>query len=432
LEKEKVLHLLVRYNKFMKKVFIVVIFLLSFAYASGSELQIYFLDVGQGDATCIIGENGKTLLIDAGNNGKGDSVIVPFLDSVGITHLDYIIATHYHADHIGGIDEVIYSGIEVDTVYDRGSSYTTQTYFDYIDAIGTRRNTITEGKIINLGDSCYIQCVVVNGKLCNVDSVYVSNDENAHSIGLLIEYNDFDFFISGDLTGGGLGTPDVESAIAPIIGDIEVYQINHHGSATSTNQIFIDTLRPEIAIISTGNNSYGHPTQVVLDRLQSCEETQMIYQTESGNGGWTPKCNIVNGHISVFTDGSTYFTVNGSTYYLDEVHCDEPILISDGYLFNSPNPFNPSTTISFSLARDVKNAKIEIYNIKGQKIKTLECNNHVIAKSTQSIYSITWDGTDENNKPAPSGIYFYQLRLHPDLSGVGDRFDQTRKMILIR
>jgi len=63
----------------MKKVFIVVIFLLSFAYASGSELQIYFLDVGQGDATCIIGENGKTLLIDAGNNGKGDSVIVPFL-----------------------------------------------------------------------------------------------------------------------------------------------------------------------------------------------------------------------------------------------------------------------------------------------------------------------------------------------------------------
>ncbi len=394
-----------------KKLFIVLIFLLSFTYALDSDLQIYFLDVGQGDATLIIGENDKTILIDAGNNGKGNTVVIPFLDSLEITHLDYIIATHYHADHIGGIDEVILSGIETDTVFDRGDSYNTQTYFDYVDAIGSHRKTITTGKMINLGDNCYAQCIVVNGKICNGDSVYVTNDENAHCIGLLVEYNEFEAFIAGDLTGGGIGTPDVESAIASIVGNIEVYQVNHHGSTTSTNQIFVDSLRPEIAIVSVGENSYGHPTQIVLDRLQACEETQMIYQTESGNGGYTPKCNIVNGHISVFTNGLTYFNVNGSIYYLDEFHRDEPVGISDGYLINYPNPFSNSTTIEYAIKGKLKAEPIEIriYNIEGQLVDTIEARYGTAG----------WDASS-----LPSGFYFYQLKT--------ENYNEVKKMIFIK
>ena len=386
----------------MKKIYLIIFINSLIISLSASELQIYFLDVAQGDATLIMGENGKTLLIDAGNNGKGNSVIVPFLDSVGISHLDYIIATHYHADHIGGIDEVILAGIEVDTVYDRGSGYTTQTYFDYIDAIGTRRNTITEGKIINLGDSCSIQCVVVNGKICNGDSVYVSNDENAHSIGLLIDHNNFEAFIGGDLTGGGLGTPDVESAIAHIVGDIETYRVNHHGSATSTNQLFLDTILPEVAIISTGNNTYGHPAQEVLDRLENCGETQRIYQTEAGDGGWTHKCAIVDGHISLVTDGLHHFSVNEDIYYI-QVSCDET---DETYecITSYPNPFSEETTIEYFTTKSLRDIELNIYNVKGQIVK----NIHLIPTIT-NIYIGEWDGTDKNGYEVGTGIYFYTI-----------------------
>ena len=88
-------------------------------------------------------------------------------------------------------------------------------------------------------------------------------------------------------------------------------------------------------------------------------------------------------------------------------------------LHNYPNPFNPSdagrsptTTISFSTTEHTESTELIIYNIQGQKIKTLECNNRVIAKTTQSFYSITWNGTDENNQPVSSGIYFYQLKVN--------------------
>ena len=108
---------------------------------------------------------------------------------------------------------------------------------------------------------------------------------------------------------------------------------------------------------------------------------------------------------------------------------DELYPATVGYkLMNFPNPFNPCTTISFNLtaknAKDAKDATIEIFNIKGQKIKTLECNNHVIAKTTRSFYSITWNGTDENNQLVSSGIYFYKLKA--------GNFEKIKKMILLK
>ncbi len=113
---------------------------------------------------------------------------------------------------------------------------------------------------------------------------------------------------------------------------------------------------------------------------------------------------------------------------------EELEIIKTRLIGNYPNPFNPAvagagrspkTTISFNISRkDAKHAKVDIYNLKGQKVKTLECNNHVIAEATESLHHVTWDGKDENNKTLSSGIYFYRL--------VTDRYSETKKMLLLR
>ena len=104
---------------------------------------------------------------------------------------------------------------------------------------------------------------------------------------------------------------------------------------------------------------------------------------------------------------------------------DDLSLIGNRLIGNYPNPFNPSTTISFELnSENIEDAIIEIYNLKGQKVKTLDCSNLFAATSKQLMHFITWNGTDQNNKPVSSGIYFYKLK-----SG---NFEQTKKMILMK
>ncbi len=110
----------------------------------------------------------------------------------------------------------------------------------------------------------------------------------------------------------------------------------------------------------------------------------------------------------------------------DNSSADEELVLSKTELYgNYPNPFNSSTTISFSCHRDAENTEINIYNIKGQKVKTLDCINHVDAKATRSLYSKTWNGKDDNDKPVSSGIYFYKLKS-------GGKFTSTKKMILMK
>ena len=137
--------------------------------ATGScsdALEIHCLDVGQGDCTLIISPTGGTFLFDAGYNGKGTSTVVPHLQGLGITGLDYISCSHYHADHIGGIDEVVNS-IGIDSVrvsvLDRGWSYTTLTYEDYADAVAPKRTTISNDQVVDLGGGVTVTCLGLNG-----------------------------------------------------------------------------------------------------------------------------------------------------------------------------------------------------------------------------------------------------------------------------
>ncbi len=265
------------------------------------DLEIHHLDVGQGDCTLLISPTGQTLLFDGGDNGKGP-YIVDYLASVGVSSLTYMVASHYHADHIGGLDEVINGGVPVEVAaYDRGESYSSQTYQDYVAAVGSKRTTIYDGQVIDLGGGVKVKCVAVNG-----NGVAGASDENDLCVALKVTYGSFDYFVAGDLSGSNDGGyADIETSVAPEVGDVEVYRVDHHGSIYSSNQYFVDTLDPEVSIISVGKNSYGHPSKTVVRRLKA---TSTVYQTEDSRG------RIVDGEIVVLTDGSTYFTVNNDYY----------------------------------------------------------------------------------------------------------------------
>jgi len=131
-------------------------------------------------------------------------------------------------------------------------------------------------------------------------------------------------------------------------------------------------------------------------------------------------------HLATIDDSSPTQTIDCIYGQMGSAGIDENVEISNPKIIlnNYPNPFRNSTTISFSPTENGENAEIEIYNIKGQKVKSLECVNYFDAKATESLSHIIWNGKDENNKPVSSGIYFYKLKSGKSVS--------TKKMILMR
>ncbi len=239
-------------------------------------LRIYFIDIGQGHATLVVSPTGQTMLIDGGPDGSGTSAIVPLMQSLGFTRLDVMVATHYDADHIGGLDEV--ATVFPPTIgYDSGdlTAPSNNFFHQYRNAVRFARTTIRPGMVIDLGGGAVATCIIVNGSLVSGGRVGIfgrtdqyDQRDNSASIGLLIQYGDFDFFVSGDLTGGGNNTTDVESTVAQLVGDVDVLQLNHHGSSTSGNPAFLNALKAEVGIVQAGrNNTFGHPSIEVIDRV---------------------------------------------------------------------------------------------------------------------------------------------------------------------
>ena len=255
----------------------------AFALGNG-KLQIHHIDVGQGDGALLISPNGQTALFDDGTYTNCTN-IKAYLQSLGITTVDYHFLSHYHADHLGCIDDLAAIGITIGTAgYDRGYSYSSASYTNYVNTLGAKRTSIAKGQSITLDagspNPVIIKCVDLNGA-----GVYPvsGSDENALSVALKVTYGAFDEEIDGDLTGDvGLGN-DVESTVGPEVGDIEVYKVHHHGSRYSSNDNWLTAVSPEVAIISCGDgNTYGHPTLDALTRMHN--HGVHTYWTETGAG----------------------------------------------------------------------------------------------------------------------------------------------------
>ncbi len=287
------------------------------AWAAGNgKLQIHHLKIGQGDGALLISPNGQTALFDDGVY-TDCTYIKSYLQGLGLTSVDYHFLSHYHADHLGCLDDLAAVGITVATAgYDRGYSYSSASYTTYVNTLGAKRTTIAKNQVITLdagsASPVTIQCVDLNG--AGVYSVSGS-DENAKTAVYKVSYGGFDEVIGGDLTGSSANGNDVETTVGPMVGDVEVYKVHHHGSRYSTNDNWLNAITAEVGVIMCGDgNSYGHPTVDALTRLHN--HNVKTYWTETGAGA-TPDANwdkVANGTVLVEVDLSAgnYRVTNGS------------------------------------------------------------------------------------------------------------------------
>lgn len=232
---------------------------------SENNLHVYYIDVGQADSILIVNKN-QSALIDAGNNEDGESV-VNFIKSKGITKLDYVIGTHPHEDHIGGLDDVI-NNIDTDKIYLPKIQTNTKTYEDVLEAIQNKNKKIST---FSKGDKFKIE--EANFEVMT-DSILDKNNLNLSSNIIRMEFKGTSFLFTGDAE-----TENEESLEWP---QTDILKVGHHGSTTSTSQNFLNQIKPKYAIISVGkDNDYGHPHKEILERLENIG-ADIIRTDESG------------------------------------------------------------------------------------------------------------------------------------------------------
>jgi len=270
----------------IKKYFLPILILLFFlSFTAGlfaqDTLSIYFLDVGQGDSSIIITPDDRVVLIDSGPN---ESLILRYLQNLGVSHIDLLIATHAHADHITGMDKII-AKYKPKAFIDPGIPHTTATYQRMITAIDKYNINYYKGisRKINL-DSLSLTILppaipLIKGSELNNNSVVVR-----------LDYKDFSCLFTGDIEKEREGQLLTESRSNL---NVDILKIPHHGSSSSSSPLFIRSVGPKIAVICCGQgNKYGHPHQETISLLQSFGIE--IYRTD------------LSGTILIKTDGIDY------------------------------------------------------------------------------------------------------------------------------
>lgn len=237
---------------------------------ANSDLQVHYIDVGQGD--CILLENGDdTLLIDCGEINE-DNTVKAYLDKQGITQIDYMIATHPHSDHMGCMDKIVetYDIGEIILPHLDDSDIPTTKYFErFMNAVESKGYSITEaetGRKFSVGDT---ECEIIAP--CSDDY----GNANNYSVGIIVHHGENSFIFTGDAEK----LAEKEIIESGRLEDIDVYKVGHHGSDTSSSEEFLEIIKPDIAVISCGmGNKYGHPCDVTLEKLS--KYTEKVYRTD--------------------------------------------------------------------------------------------------------------------------------------------------------
>lgn len=275
---------------------------------SGRELRVHILDVGpvNGDSILIIAPSGKTVLIDAGDTGKGKGILEA-LKRNNVQQIDYFIATHPHPDHIGAADEIL-KATRVLNVIDNGAgpavppsllpsptpaalttrtsgkkparaSSVTKFYDDFkaeLSASGAQYERAVAGKTYDLGDGARLTLLAPSEPFFTKEHMKAGgNETNANSIVARLDYGEFSMLFAGDAeeqTEHRLLTKELNL-------QARVLKVSHHGSKYASSRDFLERVKPEFAVVSCGAwNRYGHPSQAVLDRLKTANVK--LYRTD--------------------------------------------------------------------------------------------------------------------------------------------------------
>ena len=238
---------------------------------------IYFIDVGQADSALVLCDQ-KTMLIDGGNVSDSD-LIYTFLRKHGVKHLNYVIGTHAHEDHIGGLAGAL-NYATVDVAYSPVTSYNSRAFSNFVRYLEKHNVKIT---VPTIGDTFYLGSAKV--QLLGPQRMY--GNINNTSIVLKITYGETSFLFTGD------AERESEADILAAGYDLfsTVLRVGHHGSDTSTTYPFLREIMPQYAVISVGKrNSYGHPDDNTLSRLRDADV--LVYRTD------------IHGDITCTSDGS--------------------------------------------------------------------------------------------------------------------------------
>lgn len=285
--------------------------------AEQGELAVHFLDVGQGDSEFIELPGGDTMLIDAGEREYGETVC-DYISSLGYTEITYLIATHPHSDHIGGLTAVL-GDFDVESVYMPDASSSSQTYKAFLDGVELEDCGVYEAES---GVS------VIESESLNAYFVAPCSDSysdlNDYSAVLKLTYGENSFLFTGDaeeLSEGEI-TADISA---------DVVKVGHHGSYTSSGESFVQRVSPQYAVIEVGaDNQYGHPSAETVGRWES--SGAQILRTD------------MLGNIIIYSDGSgievSYerdelnsaeytYVLNTSTHKIHKPDCYSVLSISE-------------------------------------------------------------------------------------------------------
>ena len=223
---------------------------------NSDSLKVNYIDVGQGDSIFIQLPNNENMLIDAGEAYESENVI-NYLNNLGIKKIDYVVGTHPHTDHIGGLERVI-NTFDIGSIYMPKAVSTSKTYFDLLTTIsnkGLKVKTAKNGVVILSEDNLKLEFIAPNS-----DNY---SDLNNYSAVLKLTYLDNTFLFMGDAE-----TLSEDEITADVNAD--VIKVGHHGSDSSSGIEFVKKVSPEYAIIMVGEgNSYNHPYQTIIDRYLS-------------------------------------------------------------------------------------------------------------------------------------------------------------------
>lgn len=252
---------------------------------SESKLIVHFLDVGQGDSIFIELPNGKTMLVDAGENYHGQGII-DYVQTIGYHKLDYVVATHPHEDHIGSMPYIV-RNFEIGSIYMPDVTANTATFESLLKAIKAKGLRVKNGRtgvhIIKDGE--------LTADIIAPDKPDESNLNNS-SIVLLLTFGNVSYLLTGDAE-----TKELNAIRADM--HATVLKAGHHGSKTSTTQTLLKKISPSVTVISCGkNNDYGHPHAEVLKMLKSANSS--VYRTDRDQT------------VIVATDGSSLTVSTGN------------------------------------------------------------------------------------------------------------------------